>query len=101
MAIVLTTTALGTLMPILKERELMETRVGESILAYGTWGELCPVLAMALLLSSRAEWKTVLILLAFIALCVLVAVVPARAQQGRPPPVQVPHRQRRQLPRRP
>ena len=29
MAIVLTTTALGTLMPILKERELMETRVGE------------------------------------------------------------------------
>lgn len=82
MAIVLTTTALGTLMPILKERELMETRVGESILAYGTWGELCPVLAMALLLSSRAEWKTVLILLAFIALCVLVAVVPARARKA-------------------
>ena len=37
---------------------------------------------MALLLSSRAEWKTVLILLAFIALCVLVAVVPARARKA-------------------
>ena len=36
----------------------MGTRVGESILAYGTWGELCPVLAMALLLSTRAEWQT-------------------------------------------
>lgn len=82
MAIVLTTTALGTLVPILKERELMGTRVGESILAYGTWGELCPVLAMAVLLSSRAEWKTVLILLAFVALCVLAAVVPAKAKKA-------------------
>ncbi|MSA94720.1 cation:proton antiporter [Gordonibacter urolithinfaciens] len=81
-AIALTTTALGTLMPILKERELMGTRVGESVLAYGTWGELCPVLAMALLLSTRAEWKTVLILVAFMALCVLVAVVPAKAKKA-------------------
>ena len=81
-AIALTTTALGTLMPILKERELMGTRVGESVLAYGTWGELCPVLAMALLLSTRAEWKTILILLAFAALCVLVAVVPAKAKKA-------------------
>ncbi|RDB60887.1 sodium:proton exchanger [Gordonibacter sp. 28C] len=81
-AIALTTTALGTLMPILKERELMGTRVGESILAYGTWGELCPILAMALLLSTRAEWKTILILLAFAALCVLVAVVPAKAKKA-------------------
>lgn len=82
MAIVLTTTALGTLMPILKERELTGTRVGESILAYGTWGELCPVLAMAVLLSSRAEWKTVLILLAFVAIAVVVAVVPAKAKKA-------------------
>ena len=36
----------------------MGTQVGESVLAYGTWGELGPVLAMALLLSTRAEWKT-------------------------------------------
>ena len=60
-AIALTTTALGTLMPILKERGLMGTQVGESVLAYGTWGELGPVLAMALLLSTRAEWKTCLL----------------------------------------
>ena len=76
-AIALTTTALGTLMPILKERGLMGTQVGESVLAYGTWGELGPVLAMALLLSTRAEWKTVLILLAFVALC-----VPAKAKKA-------------------
>lgn len=82
LVIALTTTALGTLMPILKERGLTGTRVGESILAYGTWGELCPVLAMALLLSSRAEWKTVLILLAFVAISVIAAVVPAKAKKA-------------------
>lgn len=81
-AIALTTTALGTLMPILKERELMGTRVGESILAYGTWGELCPVLAMALLLSARAEWQTMLILVAFVAIAVIFAVVPAKAKKA-------------------
>lgn len=81
-AIALTTTALGTLMPILKERELMGTRVGESILAYGTWGELCPILAMALLLSTRAEWKTALILVVFALLCAIVAIVPAKAKKA-------------------
>ena len=81
-AIALTTTALGTLLPILKERGLMGTRVGESILAYGTWGELCPILAMALLLSTRAEWKTVLILLAFAAISIIAAVVPAKAKKA-------------------
>ncbi len=46
-AIALGTTALGTLMPILKERNLLGTRVGDSVLAYGTWGELGPIIAMA------------------------------------------------------
>ncbi|MFB0916462.1 MAG: cation:proton antiporter, partial [Collinsella sp.] len=38
----LTSTALGTLVPIMRERSLTGTRVGDSILAYGTWGELGP-----------------------------------------------------------
>lgn len=42
-AIALGTTALGTLIPILKERNLLGTRVGDSVLAYGTWGELGPL----------------------------------------------------------
>lgn len=80
-AIALTTTALGTLIPILKERKLTGTPVGESILSYGTWGELGPVLAMALLLSTRAEWKTILILVAFVGISVLVALVPTKAKK--------------------
>ncbi len=81
-AIALTTTALGALMPILKERKLSDTPVGECILAFGTWGELCPVLAMALLLTTRTTWQTLLILALFAGLCVIMAVVPSRARKA-------------------
>ena len=80
-AIALTTTALGTLLPILQERKLMDTRIGSEILAYGTWGELLPVLAMTLLLSTRAKWETMLILMAFVAIALLTAAVPKRAER--------------------
>ncbi len=83
--IALTTTAIGALMPILKERGLMETRIGESILAYGTWGELAPVLAMALLLSTRATWVTVVILVAFVLIAVLVGRFGHRASSSNGP----------------
>lgn len=72
--IALTTTAIGALMPILKDRGLMGTRLGRSVLAYGAWGELGPIVAMALLLSTRARWLTVAILLAFALLAVLLGV---------------------------
>lgn len=81
-AIALTTTALGTLVPIMKERELMGTRVGDSILAYGTWGELGPILAMAVLLSTRSELKTLLVLAGFALLCVVMAVIPAKSKKA-------------------
>lgn len=81
-AIALTTTALGALIPIMKERGFMGTSFGNSILAYGTWGELCPVLAMALLLSTRAEWQTILILALFIVVAVTAAVIPAKAKRA-------------------
>ena len=80
--IALTTTAIGALMPILKERGLLNTRLGESVLAYGTWGELGPVIAMAVLLSTRAAWLTILILVVFVAMAVLVAVLGQRASKA-------------------
>ncbi len=80
-AIALSTTALGMLIPIIKERELADTEVGTAVLAYGTWGEVCPVLAMALLLSSRSEWRTLLILVGFVAICIIIAIIPARSRK--------------------
>jgi Kef-type K+ transport system membrane component KefB len=80
-AIALTTTALGTLLPILKERGLFGTEIGGSVLAYGTYGELGPVLAMAILLSSRAGWKTMLILAFFLGIAVLTAFLGSRSKK--------------------
>ena len=71
-AIALTTTAIGTLMPILAERGIMGTRVGDLVLSYGTYGELMPILAIALLMTTRAKWVTVVVLLLFAAIAVLV-----------------------------
>ena len=50
-AIALVSTALGTLLPILKDNGQLETKLGSAVLKYGAFGELCPGIAMALLLS--------------------------------------------------
>ncbi len=76
-AICLTTTAYGTIVPILHERGLIGTRIGDGVVAYGVWGELWPVIAIALLLSSRSMWMTGLILIAFAGIAVLSAFIPA------------------------
>ena len=73
------TTTLGTLMPILKERNLEGTPIGDAIISYGTWGELGPILAMAILLSTRTGWQTMLVLGAFLAICLLCAMLPTKA----------------------
>lgn len=79
-AIALTTTAIGTLLPILEEREILNTRIGQAVLAYGTWGELAPVLAMTLLLSTRAEWQTALVLVIFLVVACVAAIIPKIAR---------------------
>lgn len=80
-AIALTTTAIGTLMPILKERKLMGSPVGESVLAFGTWGEIAPIVAIALLLGARSAWKSTLVLLAFMLAAVLIGIFGARVKK--------------------
>ena len=76
--IALTTTALGTLLPILKERKLMDTQIGNAILSYGTWGELCPVVAMALLLSTRTTLQSAIVLVVFAAIAITMAILSSR-----------------------
>lgn len=80
--IALVTTALGTILPILQERHLMGTPVGDAVLSYGTWGELCPVIAMALLLTTRATWLTIIILFAFVLIAVIVALLGSRLRSA-------------------
>lgn len=74
-AIGLTTTAYGTLVPILADRGIAGTRVGKVIEAYGAMGELLPVIAMSVLLSpgGRSQVMSIGILVAFVAFCLLLA----------------------------
>lgn len=82
-AIALTTTAFGTLMPILKERNLTSTPVGKGVVEYGIWGELCPVLAMAVLLTTRATWLTIGLLAAFVVIAVVAALLSRHLKDSR------------------
>lgn len=80
-ALLFTTTALGTLMPILEERGLTGTQIGNTIIAYGTWGEVATVIAMAILLSARSTWKTAAILGGLLLICVWLATLGNKAVQ--------------------
>ncbi|WP_430333359.1 cation:proton antiporter [Rhodococcus sp. ACT016] len=77
-AIALTSTALGTLLPILKDRGLLGAPVGRAVLNHGAIGELGPVLAMAVLLGARGAVASLIVLALFAAVAVVVAILPAR-----------------------
>jgi Kef-type K+ transport system membrane component KefB len=79
-AVAMTTTAFGTLAPILRERGITGTPVGQAVTVYGAMGELLPVIAMAFLLSSRSAWLTAVILGVFGFVCLRVAKLPGRAR---------------------
>lgn len=52
-AIALSTTALGILVPILKDAAVIDTPLGRHVVAAGVVGELAPIIAMSLALSTR------------------------------------------------
>ena len=72
----LTSTALGTLLPILTSAGVLRTPVGAGTMVHGAVGELGPVLAMALLLSGRSFSLSALILVAFVVIMALTVVIP-------------------------
>ncbi|WP_238335720.1 cation:proton antiporter [Serinicoccus kebangsaanensis] len=78
LAIAVTSTALGALLPILKDRGQLDSPLGTAVLTHGAVGELMPIMAMALLLSTRTTWASALVLLAFFLVAAVVAVVPHR-----------------------
>lgn len=71
-AIAMTSTAIGTILPILRERGLLPTAVGASILNHGAVGEVGPIILMALLLGSRSTWQSAVVLAAFLAVTILI-----------------------------
>ena len=63
-AIALTTTALGTLLPILRENHLLRGLLGSHLLAAGAVGELLPIVAVAVFLGTTNRWVALISLAA-------------------------------------
>ena len=64
-AIAMTSTALGTLLPLLRETGLLTQRMGRLVLANGAVGEFGPILAMSVFLSGGTAFGGLVALLAF------------------------------------
>jgi Kef-type K+ transport system membrane component KefB len=77
----LATTAIGTLIPVLSDTGDLRTRFGGYLLAAGAVGEFGPILLLTLILSGESTLRNGLILIAFIALAVLVAVLAVRSSE--------------------
>jgi Kef-type K+ transport system membrane component KefB len=75
----LSTTAIGTLLPVLSDTGELRTRFGTYLLAAGAAGEFGPILLVTLVLSAQSPVHNAVILVAFVALAVLVAVAAVRS----------------------
>jgi Kef-type K+ transport system membrane component KefB len=74
----LTSTALGALLPILRDRGLLGTRFGTHVLAIGSVGEFGPIIAVALVLSGASPTRASLALLGFAVVAIGALVLVAR-----------------------
>ncbi len=75
-AIGLTTTALGALLPILRDNDMLGGSFGRFILPAGAAGEFLPIVAIAIFLSSRGQLVGLISLLLMFLVAVLLAVLP-------------------------
>jgi Kef-type K+ transport system membrane component KefB len=73
------TTAIGTLIPILRDAGELRTRFGTYLLAGGAMGEFGPILLITLVFSTKNPISSALILVAFVAIAVIAGVVAVRS----------------------
>ncbi|MFF3345065.1 cation:proton antiporter [Streptomyces sp. NPDC002779] len=78
----LTSTALGTVLPMLRDAGDLRSRFGSVMLTFGAVGEFGPIIAIALLLSGRSPGRSAVVLAAF---ALLTAVAVWWATRPRPP----------------
>jgi len=75
-ALALITTALGTLLPILSDNEMLRGQFGRYVLAAGAVGELFPIVAISLFLTKRDEFAAIASLVAIAVSAVLLTMLP-------------------------
>ena len=72
----LTTTALGTLLPILHDNNMLSGQFGRYVLAAGAVGKLFPIVAISLFLTGRGEFVAIASILAVGVLAILLTLLP-------------------------
>jgi Kef-type K+ transport system membrane component KefB len=72
------TTAIGTLIPILRDNGELKTRFGTYLLAAGGAGEFGPILLVTLFFSTQSPLHESVVLIAFVALAIAVAILSVR-----------------------
>lgn len=77
-AIALTSTALGTLLPILRDRGELGTPFGHLFMGAGAWGEFGPIIAISVLLGTKSSFVALLSLVGFGLVALVLATLPAR-----------------------
>ena len=75
-AIGLTTTALGTLLPILRDNQMLDGRFGGFIMAAGAVGEFLPIVAIAIFLSANGAFLGLISLVVIAGIALLFTFVP-------------------------
>ena len=79
-AIGLTTTALGTLLPVLRDNRMLEGRFGAFIMAAGAVGEFLPIVAVAVFLSANGAFLGLVSLVIIGGIALLLTFVPRLAR---------------------
>ena len=74
-AIALSSTALGTLLPMLRDKGELGTKFGTFFMGAGAWGEFGPIIAIAVLLGTKSSFAAIISLLVFGAIALLLAVI--------------------------
>ena len=82
-ALALTTTALGTLLPILHDNRMLAGDFGRYVFAAGAVGELFPIIAIAVFLSRGSHFTALLSVAAVGLLAIALSLVPAIARNER------------------
>jgi Kef-type K+ transport system membrane component KefB len=82
-ALGLTTTALGTLLPILRDHNMLRGSFGSYVMAGGAVGEFFPIVAIAIFLGSNGRFFGLLSLLVVAVIALILSLIPKLVRTGR------------------
>ena len=82
-ALAMTTTALGTLLPILRDNNMLRGAFGSFVLAGGAVGEFFPIVAIAVFLGSNGRFFGLLSLVAVAVIALVLSLIPRLVRGGR------------------